>query len=356
MKPDYFGNEEVTDEDRAYQGSRFAEVRDAIFANPYQAVWGDTNQRLPVYKATLSSFLRGALPLGKRYLFRQAVERAVDSHADLRWGAERKGFRRLLHPNGVCLTGRWEITAATEYSGYFQKGSEALLVGRYSTCCTEARRGHARSLALVGKLFPTTDANHAEPLKTASFFTQQDIGGDHTEHINDAELRNAPDVTGTRRGLGIPILLITGLVFQIVDKEPGQRQLYQIAELGKPEGEPTRCPKFMRLLVADEQPRIAGEGLDFRDEVMAQIFDRGEATPKRTLTFNIEVTNDSSKHGPGLFQRFKFSNWQRIGKLTFDNAVVSYNGDFVIHFNHPTWRTDRNDPATATRANERKVR
>ena len=40
----------------------------------------------------------------------------------------------------------------------------------------------------------------------------------------------------------------------------------------------------------------------------------------------------------------------------FDNAIVSHNGDSVIHFSHPTWRTDRNDPATATRINGRKVK
>jgi hypothetical protein len=88
---------------------------------------------------------------------------------------------------------------------------------------------------------------------------------------------------------------------------------------------------------------------------MAQIFDRGDATPRRTLTFNIEVTDEGERHGPGVFQRVKFNNWRRIGKLVFENAVVSYNGDFVIHFNHPTWRKDRNDPATATRVNEHKV-
>jgi hypothetical protein len=27
--------------------------------------------------------------------------------------------------------------------------------------------------------------------------------------------------------------------------------------------------------------------------------------------------------------------------------VVSFNGDHVIHFNHPAWRDDRNDPSTA---------
>jgi hypothetical protein len=357
VKPQHFGRESIADEDRDYNGSRFAEVRDALFANPYQEVWGrDDQEPLPTYEVALSSVLRGILSFGKRYLFQQATARAVDSHADLRWGPDRKGFRRLLHPNGVCLTGRWEITEETEYSGYFRKGSAALVVGRYSTCCTETRRDHTRSLALAGKLFPTADVNHAQPLRTASFITQQDIAGDHTDYVNDAELRNAPDVHAWRRGGGVPILLITGIVFQRVDKEPVQRQLYQIAELGKPADELTRSPKFMRLLVAPEQPRIKGDALDFRDEVMAQIFDRGDAAPKRTLSFNIEVTDEGSTHGPRFWQRVTFSNWRRIGRLTFDNAVVSYNGDFVIHFNHPTWRDDRDDPSTATRVKEHRVR
>ena len=132
MKPEYFGTETFTESDRAYSGSRFAEVRDAIFANPYQKVWGNGSTPLPIYKVTLSSVLRGVLSFGKRYVFKQAVERTVDSHADLRWGVDEKGFRRLLHPNGVCLTGRWQVTEETEYSGYFRKGSEALAVGRYS--------------------------------------------------------------------------------------------------------------------------------------------------------------------------------------------------------------------------------
>jgi hypothetical protein len=355
MASTYFGTG-TTEADRAHKGSRFAEVRDAIFANPYQQVWGgDDEASLPTYEVTLASVLRGILPFGKPYLFRKAAERTVDSQADLRWGSDRKGVRRLLHPNGVCLTGLWEITAETEYSGYFREGSKALVVARYSTCCTETRRGRMRSLAMVGKLFPTTDPNFPQPQQTASFITQEDLGGEQTEFINDAELRNAPNVHVSRRGGGVPILLISGVLFQRVDKEPSHRQLYQIAELNKPASEPTRSPKFMRLLVAPEQPRIEGAALDFRDEVMAQIFDRGDPAPKRTLVFNIEVTDEGSTHGPGFRQHLTFSNWRRIGRLTFDNAVISYNGDFVIHFNHPTWRRDRNDPATATRVNERKV-
>jgi hypothetical protein len=39
----------------------------------------------------------------------------------------------------------------------------------------------------------------------------------------------------------------------------------------------------MRLLVDPAQPRIAGEGLDFRDEIMAQIYDRGDPVAKPQL-------------------------------------------------------------------------
>lgn len=350
METEHFGIEHFTEEDRAYSGSRFSDVRDAIFADPYQEVWGsDGGPSLPRYETTVASVFRGLLPFGRRYLFRQASERTVDSHADLRWGEDRKGFRRFLHPNGICLTGEWEITEATEYSGYFRKGSRALTIGRYSTCCTETRRGYTRSLSLVGKLFPTNDRDHAEPLRTASFFTQEDIGGAGTDYINDAELRNAPDVSPWRRGKDVLFIVMEGIVFTLTDKKATMRQLHQIAELGKSEDEPTRAPTFMRLLAAADQPRIAGANLDFRDEVMAQIFDKGDPVPKRRLTFHIEVTDEGAALDILGFVRRSFKNWRRIGQLTFDNAVASYNGDFVLHFNHPGWRDDKNDPATANR-------
>src|ERR1700681_3480138 len=277
MDSDDLGIEQITDDDRAYAGVRFAEVEAALFANPYQRIWGGAGEPpLPVHLVTLRNMLRGVLPGGRLYAFRQATERAVDSHADLRWGPDRKGFRRIVHPNGICLTGLWQIAEDTPYSGFFRKGSLALAVGRYSTCCTETRRGHTRSLALVGKLFPTIDPKHTEPLRTASFFTQQDLGGELTDYINDAELRNAPDTRAWRRSGGVPILLVSGAAFNAADKENSIRQLYQIAELGKPENEPPRTPAYMRLLVAPDQPRFPGDALDFRDEVMAQIYDRGD--------------------------------------------------------------------------------
>jgi hypothetical protein len=348
--------EGMTDEDRAYAGSTFREVVDALFATPYQRVWGAAGEPpLPVHAVTLASIMHGALRSGRTALLK-ASERTVDSGVDLRWGPDRRGFRRLLHPNGICLIGRWQITESSAYSGYFANGKTALIVARYSTCCTETRRGFSRSLSMVGKLFPTVDPQDPRRLRTANFITQQDIGGDRTDFINDVELRNAPDTTVSRRGTGLPIILITGLALARADKMPSIRQLYEIAELDKPATEPTRTPEFLRLLVGADQPRIPGNQLDFRDEVMAQIYDRGDPTPKRTLTFTIEVTDEGTTTGPNVRERRTFRNWRRLGTIVFDRAVASYNGDAVIHFNHPTWRDDRNDAATSTRVGGRKVR
>src|SRR4051812_40834676 len=98
-----FGTEQVTDEDRAYAGSSYAEVREALFANPYVRPWGGAGATLPTQAVTLGTVLRGML--SRPHFFQQAANRTVDSHADLRWGTDRTGFRRLLHPNGVCLFG-----------------------------------------------------------------------------------------------------------------------------------------------------------------------------------------------------------------------------------------------------------
>lgn len=345
--PEGLGPQELTSEDRKYDGSRYREVRDALFENPYYDTWeGPGSVRWPDYRVTLGSVVTGLLPFGKPFRFLQAARRTVASGADLRWGPDGRGFRRLLHPNGICLLGRWEITEPTQYSGHFRQGSEALLVARYSTCCTETRRGHTRSLSLVGKLWPTTDPEHPRPLRTANFFTQEDFGGERTDFVNDAVTRNAPNTTAWRRGAGIPVFLLTGLAFMKTDRQPTQRQLFEIAELGKGDGEPTRTPEFMRLRMAEGQPRIDGDGLDFRDEILAQIYDPGDPEPRRDLVFDIEVTDRGTSRGPAVFQRRTNEGWRRIGRLVFHEAVASYNGDFVLHFHHPPWREDRNDPST----------
>ena len=52
-------------EDRQAAGSRYAEVRQALFANAYYLTWGAPGEPpLPVYDVTLCRTLKGLLPFG----------------------------------------------------------------------------------------------------------------------------------------------------------------------------------------------------------------------------------------------------------------------------------------------------
>src|SRR5204862_6949425 len=125
-------------------------------------------------------------------------------------------------------------------------------------------------------------------------------------------------------------LMATGAALNRAETKPTIRQVYQIAELGLTAGQPTRSPEFMQFAVAPEQPVIPGDALDFRDEIMAQIYDRGDPQPKRTLTFRIETTDEGVTGGNPFKERREFKNWRSIGTLTFNAAVASYNGDHVF--------------------------
>ena len=353
------GPQEMTDEDRAYRGSRYAEVREALYANPYRkGRSGEVPGPLPMFKSTTRNAWSGMLPGGRPDQLKQATARSVDSKADLRWGPDGKGFRRILAPNGICLLGTWEITEESSYSGYFKKGAKGLIIGRYSSHGNETKRGQSRSLSLAGKIYPTADPNHPTPLVTASFMSQEDLGGMRTKYINDAELRNAPNVTKYRRGIHVLIMLRAGILFARLDKVSDARQLHEIAELGKPEGEPTSTPEHMLLKMAPDQPRIEGDKLDYRDEIYAHIFEPGNPEPAGSIDFDISVSDTDRTGGiRGFgFLRVKVTNWQRIGRVTFTEAVASYNGDHVIQFHHPGWRDDKNDPSTAIRSGEKRVR
>ena len=350
-----FGRQGITSEDESYQGSRFSDVKAALFANPYQKVWGAPGEpALPVYKVTNRSNYAGSLPGGRPPQLRLAAIRTVDTAADLRWGNDRKGFRRLVRPHGVCVTGVWEITADNPYSGYYKKGSRGLVIARISTGSGMTPLGVRRSYGLVFKLYPTMDENHVTPLRPANIILADDLGGSTAPHLAGRELTNAPHVTGWNRGNEIPILLLEGLTFALVDRKAAVRQVYPIAELGKAAEERTNAPEFLRLKTSPGQPAI--DEADVRNEVLAHIFDKGNPQPQRTLSFDISVSDAGKRFALGIFQRQTVENWQTIGKLTCNDGVASYNGDFVIHFQHPGWRKDRNDPGTAIRQGGKRVR
>jgi len=55
------------------------------------------------------------------------------------------------------LKGIWKIDDAPEgnpYTGYFRRGKKGLVIARYSTCCTECRRGTVSVACLDWQTLP----------------------------------------------------------------------------------------------------------------------------------------------------------------------------------------------------------
>jgi hypothetical protein len=147
-------------------------------------------------------------------------------------------------------------------------------------------------------------------------------------------------------------LFLIGFTFFRVDMKNTIRQLYEIAELGKPEDVPTCCPQFMQLRLRDDN-KVGGrdETADFRDEILLNLH-RPDGT-KVPLVFDIEVADQGEVTGL-LDKKLEVGSWRKIGNITLDEAAASYNGDHVIHFHHPKWRDDVNKaeesgPSTAAR-------
>jgi hypothetical protein len=206
------------------------------------------------------------------------------------------------------------------------------------------------------KIYPTTDPNHPTPLIPASVIAQEDLGGMHTQYVNDAELRGQPSVHAYRRGIYVLVMIRAGLYFLPLDKVGDVRQFHEVAELGKPATVQTRCPEHVMLKMAAGQRRIEGHNIDFRDEIYAHLFNPGDEQPSGSMDFDIFVAERGRRSGfPGL-RKVTVTDWQRVGTLRFSEAICSYNGDHVIHFHHPGWRDNKNDPTTAIRQGERRVR
>src|SRR6185369_10558957 len=343
-----------------FKESSYKEIHTALFvpavSRPYYDVWnGAKGTHLPIYKTTFASVTAGLLSLsGKEFAMLRAARRTVRTHGDLRWGADRNGFRRLVHPMGVCLAGTWKIEENSpykDYTGYFQPGAEGRVIARYSLGGNQTEGGHNRSLGLAGKLFPLSDAVDGST-RRAHFITQEDLGGAFTNSVTEAILTNAPPVTLHKRGSGLFAFIPVIAALMTADKEPAERQLYEVAELGKPEGEPTVCPRFMRLQLVAPSKDYGDEGVDFRNEILGMMYDAGNREKQRDLEFTIEVSESGKRT---LFQKVTGQEWTVIGKLVFHEAAASYNGDFVIHFHHPVWRRDRNDPDSIARRDLRDV-
>ena len=274
------------------------------FNNVWNQVKSDKLESLPQNKISffkLDSILENA-------------QRTLDNKTDIL-----EPFEKLAHPNGICFKGIWEIESQNIYSGYFKKGSRALLIARASTAMSNTSSGDTRAFGFAGKLFPTLNQEKQNTQPSANFFLIDDLGGTDAIHYTDVVLSNEPSVSFTFEVFkNILYALKVSQTFSLVDKNPGVRQLYEISELG--ESEKIITPKWMKIETKDS---LKVDEKDFRNEL--RIGD-GEK-----LVFTISVASkivDAKKE------------WQKIGTITLDDSVVSQSCDHRLHFHHPRWRDD----------------
>lgn len=300
----------------AYDGSSFEEIREAVFADPYD--------RLPQLEVNAAWF--GPKGRGPENQLRAAANRTLSLADDL---FEFPRGQKLFQPNGICFTGQWHINAKSPYTGLFAKGSQALIVMRASVTFSKTTRGHKRAFALAGKLFPTLDPK--EKVHTANFFAMENFLGTHDEHFLDAELDNNPSTSGlpgslTEAWIGLRIKKDLTRVDRKTSggkSDPTSRPLYPISESRLTRGLEAVTPRWMQLRIATDTPRV--DELDFRDEL------RLEHYPSRRLRWDVYV---AAGHPEGKSR----ASWQKIGDIVLDDYIASHSCDARLHFAHPVLR------------------
>lgn len=294
--------------DSTYEGSTFDDVWTEVASDPYA--------ELPHYTVTWSSFFSG-------FFHNDLLEdsrRTLDSSADLM-----PAQKKLLHPNGICLQGTWTITEDTPYSGYFAPGSQGLFIGRASTALSETEQGQYRAFGVAGKLFPTMDPN--EQVRTANFFTIEDLGGTDTDHFLDAGNTNDIINITIRPSLVFKGLLAATVAQAFMTAEGTLdvtktliRQLYPISTIGVTDHSQLQTPRWLMITGSADTERV--DAVDFRDELRIENYPDG-------LAFEIHVASEGTRLGS--------KEWTQIGRIEITDTAVSASCDRRLHFAHPRY-------------------
>lgn len=282
-----------------YLGSTFQEVRDQIFSDPYQT--------LPTHQV----FVRDMFKSGHDLLL-QDSRRILENPADLL-----PTFQKLLHQNGICFCGTWNITEKSDYSGFFKQGSKGLLIVRVSTLLSRTLQGTRRGFGCAVKIFPTMDPH--ERVKTGNFVTINVLTGTY-QGFTEILLSNNPTIgiNDTLIKFIGPILVILKDFFT-VDSQPTFRPLYPISELGIRTNESLNTPKFIGLKTASKKIK-EGQHDDFRNELNVENFADG----KLKITISVASEKKDLEH----------DEKSQIGFMEFTESVSSNSGDHRLHFHH----------------------
>jgi hypothetical protein len=296
--------------------SSFNEVKSVVFGeNPsttdaqiIEEIKTYERNRLPHYEVTSTKFFLNGV---NRLLDRanRTLKETDDYYPRL---------EKLLHSNGACFSGTWNITKANPYSGYFKMGTTGLFIGRASTALSETERGEPRGFGLAGKIFPTN--NKDAVVQTANFFLVDVLMGTQRNRFLDVGLTNKPSLGFRPSVLRLALKIMK--VFKGVDTDPIYRQVYPISELGIVANEKIKTPKFM--MIKTDKGVARNDDTDFRDEL-----DIKKNHPTG-IKFNILVNDSSNKQDDG--------EWVNIGFIQADESTVSYGCDRRLHFAHPKFK------------------
>jgi hypothetical protein len=293
----------------SYEGSLFHDVWGQVASDPYSV--------LPQDEVKVSKFF-----VGLKDILLENSKRTLSNQSDLL-----PYFEKLVHPNGICLKGTWNITEPNPYTGAFRQGTQHKIIARASTALTNTKAEGNRAFGFAGKIYPTADEMHEQPLKTANFFTIEDLGGRRKKYYLDSVntndiIRISPTFTAFMKGLEG---LVVGRDFPLAEGSNLQtaliRELYPISELGLKEGENAVTPIWLKIEAAEGLPRI--DESDFRDELNIANYPDG-------LRFNIAVASEGSRFGDKA--------WQTIGFIDVEDTIVSDSCDHRLHFAHPRAR------------------
>jgi hypothetical protein len=288
-----------------YKGSSFAEV------------WSTVKNEGPYDPQALPTFSAGFLDLVSwtTESIRAAAARTISTREDVL-----PSFQKLVHADGICLAGTWTITEDNPYSGYFAPGSQGLIIARISDAAGQPLAGDYRAFGFAGKIFPTSDATGSDPVETANFQTIDDLGGTLAQHFTDTALTNAPPTSRTSAlATTLDRALTVAAAFRMADTHIGERQVYEISELGVAPGQPVHTPKWMLLRAAAGTNTV--DLADFRNEL--QLENHGG---KLSLDIFVASAGEDS--------------WTRIGVIDLTDDALSAGCDHRLHFHHAQWRDD----------------
>lgn len=313
-----------------YLGSSFNEVWSKVRTERYK--------KLPTYKIVSASNLKTMADF--------AMNGTLDDRNDFR---QRR--IKLVHPNGVCLAGFWDIDQSSKYSGYFSKDSRGLIIARASVTQDYVNIEDYRAFGLAVKIFPTLDPN--EKVYTSNLFTVDNIEGSKNRRFIDTLMTNQiPDFNFlnlgnlTRLASRLPFLVTFNNKSKEMDSGPDNRnpllrRTVEAARAGIARefsalAEASQLPSYKSLERTGKvkEPKWVGfeaESVtipsierDFRNETIDVL------NQNRELRFKILVAEKLNADGN--------KQWKRIGTLIFNKGVSSLSCDQDLHFHHP--RTD----------------